>query len=334
MIDKKIAVIGCHSFSGSAFVSRCLKEGREVLGAGRAKSPDSVFLRHRFERTPAELAGFRFVPCDLNPDTPALLDAIRDAGSAIVVNFAAQSMVAESWLHPDHWYQTNVLAMVRLTEGLRKIPAIEKYVHISTPEVYGHCEGMVREDAPFRPSTPYAASRAACELHLQTFVRQYGFPAVATRAANVFGAGQQLYRIVPRALLSLALGKKLPLHGGGHSVRSFIHIDDVVDGTLRAALHGSPGDVFHFSTRRSISIRDLVALVCSQSGVEFSDLVEIVDDRPGKDAAYLLDSTRAREILGWEDRISLEQGIAETRDWIEKHLPTLREQPMEYIHKP
>jgi dTDP-glucose 4,6-dehydratase len=176
--------------------------------------------------------------------------------------------------------------------------------------------------------------RAACELHLQTFVRQYGFPAVATRAANVFGAGQQLYRIVPRALLSLALGKKLPLHGGGHSVRSFIHIDDVVDGTLRAALHGSPGAVFHFSTCRTIAIRDLVALVCEQAGVAFSDFVEIVKDRPGKDAAHLLDSTRSREILGWSDRISLEQGIAETRAWVEKHLPILRNQPMEYIHKP
>lgn len=334
MSDQRIAVIGCHSFSGSAFVSICLKEGWDVLGAGRVNGPDDVFHRHRLERTPAELARFQFVRCDLNLDTSALLDAIRDSGSSIVVNFAAQSMVAESWLHPEDWYQTNVLAMVRLTEGLRKIPKLKKYVHISTPEVYGNCEGMVLEDAPFRPSTPYAASRAACELHLQTFVRQYGFPAVTTRAANVFGAGQQLYRIVPRALLSLALGKKLPLHGGGHSVRSFIHIDDVVDGTLRAALRGSPGDVFHLSTRRTISIRNLVALICSQAGVEFSDFVEIVDDRPGKDAAYLLDSTRAREILGWADRISLEQGIAETRDWIEKHLPILREQPMEYIHKP
>jgi dTDP-glucose 4,6-dehydratase len=334
MSDKRIAVIGCHSFSGSAFVSRCLRDGWDVLGAGRSNMPDPVFCRHRLERTPVELTRFRFVPCDLNRDMPTLLDAIRDSGSRIVVNFAAQSMVAESWLYPDDWYQTNVLAMVRLTEGLRKIPALEKYVHISTPEVYGHCEGMVSEDAPFRPSTPYAASRAACELHLQTFVRRYGFPAVATRAANVFGAGQQIYRIVPRALLSLALGKKLPLHGGGHSVRSFIHIDDVVDGTLRAALHGNPGDVFHFSTRSAISIRDLVALICSQAGVEFPDFVEIVDDRPGKDSAYLLDSTRARETLWWEERVSLEQGIAETRDWVEKHLPVLRNQPMEYIHKP
>jgi dTDP-glucose 4,6-dehydratase len=242
-------------------------------------------------------------------------------------------MVAESWEHPDHWYQTNVVANVRLHDGLRKIPGLKKYVHVSTPEVYGSCSGDVREDAPFNPSTPYAASRAACDLHLRTFIRQYNFPAVFTRAANVFGPGQQLYRIVPRTLLFLALGQKLQLHGGGHSVRSFIHIDDVSDGTLRAALEGGPGDVFHLSTKRTISIRDLVALMCGQAGVKFEDFAEIVADRPGKDSAYLLDASLARTKLGWQDRVSLEEGIADTKRWVDTNLDVLREQPMNYIHK-
>ncbi len=209
----------------------------------------------------------------------------------------------------------------------------EKYVHVSTPEVYGSCSGDVREDAPFHPSTPYAASRAACDLHLQTFIRQYHFPAVLTRAANVFGPGQQLYRIVPRTLLCLALGQKLQLHGGGHSVRSFIQIDDVSDGTLRAALSGEPGDVFHLSTKRTISIRDLVALICEQNGVKFADLAEIVADRPGKDSAYLLDASLARTKLGWQARVSLQEGIAETKRWIDENLAVLREQPANYIHQ-
>jgi dTDP-glucose 4,6-dehydratase len=213
------------------------------------------------------------------------------------------------------------------------MPGLKKYVHISTPEVYGSCSGDVREDAPFNPSTPYAASRAACDLHLQTFIRQYNFPAVFTRAANVFGPGQQLYRIVPRTLLFLALGQKLQLHGGGHSVRSFIHIDDVSDGTLRAALHGESGQVFHLSTKRTISIRDLVALMCDQAGVKFEDFAEIVADRPGKDSAYLLDASLARTKLGWQDRVSLEEGIAETKRWIDANLDVLRAQPMNYIHK-
>lgn len=331
---KRIVVIGSNSFSGASFVSHCLQNGWEVLGTSRSPEAHSVFLPYRWQRTPEDLSRFRFVQLDLNHDTTALLDAIAEFGAPYVVNFAAQSMVAESWEHPEHWYQTNVVANVRLHDGLRKFSALKKYVHISTPEVYGSCSGDVREDAPFNPSTPYAASRASCDLHLKTFIRQYGFPAVFTRAANVFGPGQQLYRIVPRTLFFLSTGQKLQLHGGGHSVRSFIHIDDVSDGTLRAALSGEPGDVFHLSTRHTISIRDLVAMMCAQTGVEFGDFAEIVADRPGKDSAYLLDATLARTKLGWQDRVTLEEGIGDTKWWVEANLPLLRGQPMNYLHKP
>lgn len=331
---KRMCVIGSNSFSGASFVSHCLREGWDVIGTSRSAEAHPVFLPCRWQRTPEELSRFRFAQLDLNLHTQELLDAIADFGAPYVVNFAAQSMVAESWEHPEHWYQTNVVANVRLHDGLRKLPQLKKYVHVSTPEVYGSCSGDVREDAPFRPSTPYAASRAACDLHLQTFIRQYNFPAVFTRAANVFGPGQQLYRIVPRTLLFLALGQTLQLHGGGHSVRSFIHIDDVSDGTLRAAQTGDPGDVFHLSTKRTIAIRELVDLICEQAGVKFADFAEIVADRPGKDSAYLLDATLARTKLGWRDRVSLEDGIADTKRWVDENLAVLRDQPMQYLHKP
>jgi len=332
--SKRIVVIGSNSFSGASFVSHCLKHGWEVLGISRSAEAHPVFLPYRWQRTADELSRFRFAQLDLNLHTDELLQAVAGFSAPYVVNFAAQSMVAESWEHPEHWYQTNVVANVRLHDGLRKMAQLKKYVHVSTPEVYGSCSGDVREDAPFRPSTPYAASRAACDLHLQTFIRQYNFPAVFTRAANVFGPGQQLYRIVPRTLLFLALGQTLQLHGGGHSVRSFIHIDDVSDGTLRAAEHGDPGDVFHLSTKRTIAIRDLVALMCEQAGVKFADFAEIVADRPGKDSAYLLDATLARTKLSWQDRVSLEDGIADTKLWIDENLAVLCDQPMQYLHKP
>ena len=331
---KRLVVIGSNSFSGASFVSHCLKHGWEVLGTSRSAEAHPVFLPYRWQRTEDELSRFRFAQLDLNLHTDQLLDAVAGFSAPYVVNFAAQSMVAESWEHPEHWYQTNVVANVRLHDGLRKMSALKKYVHVSTPEVYGSCSGDVREDAPFNPSTPYAASRAACDLHLQTFIRQYNFPAVFTRAANVFGPGQQLYRILPRTLLFLALGQTLQLHVGGHSVRSFIHIDDVSDGTLRATVDGAPGRVFHLSTKRTISIRDLVALICAEAGVRFEDFVEVVADRPGKDSAYLLDASLARTKLGWHDRVSLEEGIADTKRWIDANLAALREQPMSYIHKP
>jgi len=117
-------------------------------------------------------------------------------------------------------------------------------------------------------------------------------------------------------------------------VRSFIHIRDVADATLKITRYAEPGNIFHLSTERNISIRSLVKLIADRMGVDFENNVEVVGDRLGKDAAYLLDSSKARETLGWKDEISLEQGIDETIDWVEDNLDTLKNQPFDYIHKP
>ena len=245
---------------------------------------------------------------------------------AYVVNFAAQSMVAESWQNPDHWFMTNVVSTVRLHDRLRTMKFLKRYVHVSTPEVYGSTSGDVREDAPFNPSTPYAVSRAAADMSLRSFHAAYGFPVIFTRAANVYGAGQQLYRIVPRTILNIRLGRKLQLHGGGVSERSFVHVADVADATYRIACQGREGEAYHISTNRIVSIRKLVERICERLGVRFGDVVEIVGDRLGKDAAY--DSTAASCAQSWRtDKISLEEGIAETASWVDRNLDDLARLP-------
>jgi len=333
-MPEKIVVIGSNSFSGASFVAHALQSGAEVLATSRSPEPHAAFLPYRWGQSPPDPKRFQFAQLDLNHDTDRLAAAIADFRPEFVINFAAQSMVAESWLHPDHWYQTNVVANVRLHERLRRFDFLKRYVHVSTPEVYGSCSGDVTEDAPYRPSTPYAASRAACDLHLMTFFRNYQFPVVFTRAANVFGPGQQLYRIIPRTILYVLTGRRLQLHGGGHSVRSFIHIRDVADGTLRIARNGTNGEVYHLSTRVTHSIREVVATVCRKLGARFEDVVDVVGDRPGKDAAYLLDSTKVRNTLGWNDTINFDQGVDETIAWVRTHLKALQDQPLDYIHKP
>ena len=332
-MSEKIAVIGSNSFSGANFVSHCLRQGIEVLGASRSDEPARCFLPYKW--LPSKMqTGFRFVQADLNHDLDRLMSRLQEFHPDYVVNFAAQGMVAQSWKTPEHWYQTNVVANVKFHDRLRGCDWLRKYVHISTPEVYGNTRGLIDEDAPFNPSTPYAASRAACDLHLRTFFNQHKFPVVWTRAANVYGPGQQLYRIIPRTILSIKLGQKLSLHGGGHSTRSFIHIMDVADATLRIARGAGAGETFHVSTPRNITIRGLVELICRMMGADFSAVAQISEDRPAKDAAYLLNSTKARASLGWSDTTELEQGIAETIDWVERHFEEIRRQPLDYIHKP
>ena len=329
----RIAIIGSNSFSGASFARHCLAQGIEVLGASRSDEPASCFLPYRW--LPAvRKNSFRFVRADLNHELDALMGALDDFKPDYVVNFAAQGMVAQSWQTPEHWYQTNVVANVLFHDRLRRASWLKKYVHVGTPEVYGSTSGVITESAPFNPSTPYAASRAACDLHLRTFFNQYHFPVVWTRAANVYGPGQQLYRIIPRTILSIKLGQKLQLHGGGHSVRSFIHIDDVAAATLAIARQAPAGECYHLSTPRFISIRDLVAMICEMMGANFSDVAQITDDRPGKDAAYTLDSTKARQTLPWQDTIALEEGVRATIAWVDAHLEEIRRQPLDYIHKP
>lgn len=329
----KFLVIGSNSFTGASFIKKLLDAGEEVRGISRSLEASNCFLPYKWNRSELQKSSYSFSQLDLNKDMDGISDLLREFKPHYVINFAAQSMVAESWLNPDHWYETNVTGNVRLHEQLRKLDSLEKYVHISTPEVYGNCEGSVQENHVFNPSTPYAASRAACELHLQTYMKQYQFPVVFTRAANVYGPGQQLYRIIPRTILSIKLGEKLKLHGGGKSIRSFIHAQDVAEGTYKAALQGPIGEAYHFSTERIVSIRELVEMICVRLNTPFDEIVEVSPERPGKDNAYKLDATKARTTLEWDDSISLEDGIEDTVQWVEKNLEYMKNESFEYIHK-
>ena len=329
-MKETVVVIGSNSFSGAHFVNFVLEQKASVVGISRSPEPLSVFLPYKGRNSQA----FQFFQLDMNRDLAEIMKVVDTFRPDYVVNFASQGMVAESWQTPEHWFQTNAVANVQLHDQLRKRDFLKKYVHVSTPEVYGSCQGLVPESTAYNPSTPYAVSRAAADMSLMTFYKNYGFPVAFTRAANVFGPGQQLYRIIPRTILYFLMGKKLQLHGGGHSVRSFIHIRDVADGTWRVARQADPGEIFHLSTSRNISIRDVVAMIAAQLKMSFEENVEIVSDRPGKDAAYLLDNSKARKVLGWQDKITLEQGIEETIAWIRDNLDVLSIQPHNYIHKP
>lgn len=324
-------VLGSNAFSGAHCAAHLLRAGHQVLGISRSPEPPLPFLPRLWSSGLCDRWTFRQL--DLNDDLDEISRTIDAFQPHAVVNFAAQSMVAQSWQKPDDWYRTNVLAVVRLCEHLRKAPYLRRYVHVSTPEVYGSFTGSLAENRSYHPSTPYATSRAAADMHLDNLHRNFGFPVVFTRAANVYGPGQQLYRIIPRTVLSILTGRRLPLDGGGWSIRSFIHIDDVCTATLAALERATPPAIYHLATARTIAIRDLVRLICTRMEADFHALCEIREDRPGKDLAYVLDSARAREELGWRDEHTLEDGIDQTVRWAREHLSTLRDLPWDYVHK-
>lgn len=327
-----VYVLGSNSFSGSHFVCHALRQGFVVTGVSRSPEPSPVFLPY-LDASGKHPERFSFFRADLNHDFDALKARMEEDRPDYVVNFAAQGMVAESWTHPEQWLKTNALSPLLLYEYLRACPWLKKFVQISTPEVYGATRGTIRENIVYNPSTPYAVSKAAADMNLMCFFRAYGFPVVFTRAANVYGAGQQLYRIIPRVILRFLTGETVELHGGGTSVRSFIHIADVCDATWRIMTGADPGEIFHIASPDVLSIRDLVMNIAEIMRIHAEKHVVSVGERLGKDAAYLLDTSKLRQTFSWEPAYNLHDGIVDVLTWVRKNLAVLAELPQHYQHK-
>ena len=328
---KTVVVLGSNSFSGQDFIDLLLDDREyEVVGVSRRPEPAAWKLRYR-ERS--NLKRFRFFALDLNRDLAELLALLDRERPNYIVNFAAQSEVAPSWERPEDWFRTNTVALAELVNHLRRQTYLDKYVHISSPEVYGTCRGVVLENAPLNPSTPYAASKAAADMLLEAYRKQFDFPVVTVRATNVYGPRQQLFKIVPRAMIAMKLDKKIPLHGGGKAVKSYIHVRDISRGELAIMERGEIGEIYHLSPDEGIAVADVVREIAILMDKNFADVTENVDERPGQDAAYVIDSSKARNRFGWRPEIALRAGLEETKAWIDRYWSEIRAEPLEYQHR-
>ena len=325
-----ILVLASNSFSGSSFVDHLLTLGYKVIGVSRSHEISTVFAKYRHNQN---IKNFNFKQINLNTDLKLIDEIVNKNHIEYVINFAAQSMVAQSWDSSEDWYQTNIICLSKLCDLLIKQKSIKRFVHFTTPEVYGSTTGWIKESFDFAPSTPYAISRATGDWHLKAMFENYGFPVIFTRAGNVYGPGQQLYRIIPKTILSALTGKKLTLHGGGKSIRSFVHINDVSSALIAVMAGGNLGDSYHISTNQMISIFELVQELASLLGVKVDELIEQGPEWSGKDFAYQLSSEKIRNELGWIDQVTLGEGLADTIAWAKTNLDTLKTFPDAYEHK-
>lgn len=325
----RFVIIGSNSFSGSNLIDLLLQdEGNEILGLSRSREKGQLFLPYKCWGHP----NFQFHQMNLNTDLDKMLQLFDKYEPHYIVNFASQSEVAPSWEYPEQWYQTNCMSIVRLSNELKDRKYLKCYVHISTPEVYGSCP-KVAESAPLNPSTPYAASRAAADMFLLCLARNFDFPLTIIRSTNVYGAHQQLWKIIPRTVIYLKQGRKIELHGGGDQIRSFIHIRDVTRGILKAIELGKPGSIYHLSPQNGCSIKWIVQRVCELMGYDFDKATVSFGKRAGQDACYIIDSSKARTELGWHPQIPLDEGLKEVIQWVEENWEEISTSPLEYIHK-
>lgn len=326
-----ILVIGSNSFSGSSLIKSLLATGYSVVAIGRQeeiKAPYNPYMNLVTE------SNFKFYQIDINKNENEIANLCKSYSIQIVINFSAQSMVAESWIHPNHWYETNVVALSKLILSFRSNKVkLDKFIQFTTPEVYGNTSGPIVENFNFMPTTPYAISRAAGDLHLKAMFDTFKFPVIFTRAANVYGEHQSNYRILPKTFILGLIGKSLPLHGGGSSERSFIHFDDVSDALIKIIEGGELGNTYHISTNRIVTIKKIVQMCCSIMNIDFDNFCQNTTDRDGKDAAYKLDTSQIRNELGWNYQIGLEDGLARTYDWVNNNLSEILKSPFNYQHR-
>ena len=324
----KAIIIGSNSFYGSHFAKLLLKKKSNVVGIITSKIKKKHFLP--FDKN---TQNFKFLKMDLNIDLSKVLGFIKKYRPNYIINFSSQSMVSESWKHPQDWFLTNSYSVPSLYGMLNNLKFKFRLVHISTPEIYGSTKGVISEDEKFNPTTPYAISRVNADFFLKSLNKEFKFDFVGTRAANIYGEHQDLYRIIPRTIYSIINNKKLLLHGGGASIRSFIHIKDVCEATYKIMKSkNNSGEFYHISSKNYISIRNLVELICKIYNYDYLKLVTNSEDRVGKDKFYKLDIKKI-EKLGWNSKISLYAGIKKTGDWLIKNKNKFIKNELNYLHK-
>jgi len=260
-----------------------------------------------------------------------LLELLDREKPQIIVNYAAQGEGAVSWKHSWRFFETNSMALARLTEELAKRDWLERFIQIGTSEMYGSVDHAAAEDEPIKPTSPYAASKVAFDMHLVAVHRFLKFPMNIIRPSNAYCPGQLLHRVVPKAVLCGLTGRKLPLQGGGRAEKSYIHARDLGHAVQLVAEKAPLGRIYNAGPPKPISIRHLVEKCADALEVKFDDLCEVTADRLGQDSRYWLDSSAIKKDIGWEPRIGLEEGLADMVAWGRKYLDQIRDWPTEYV---
>jgi len=309
----KVLVTGGLGFIGSALVRKLLRRGDSVLNvdtmtyAADPQNVNEVMPSDRYEFAKRDVA-----------DSEAFADICLRYGPDAIAHLAAHSHVDNSIKEPAPFYRANYLGTVSVLEATKRLGC--RVLCVSTDEVYGDREGAepATENTAMKPSSPYSASKAAADLVCGAYRRTYGVDVVVARPCNCYGPYQHPEKMVPKALISMACGSKVPLYGDGQQVREWLYVEDCADALLILLEKGEAGEAYNVGSGERLSNVELLKTLADLCGVRYADSIRPVQDRPGHDRKYAMDSSRLAA-LGWKPGFDPEEGFAATAEWYRRN---------------
>lgn len=327
-MSKTYAIIGgggCFGIHTAMYLLDHAKP-KKVIGIGRnllRPEPFSLNIQYR--------DGYEYHARHITYELDLLLALLDREKPEIIINYAAQGEGAVSWQNSWRYFETNSMALARLSEELMKRDWLERFIQIGTSEMYGAVDHPTKEDEPIKPTSPYAASKVAFDMYLMSVHQFLQFPMNIVRPSNAYCPGQLLHRVIPKTLLYGRIGRKLPLHGGGRAEKSYIHARDLARAVYMVSENASLGKVYNVGPKDPTSIRRVVEMCAEALQMPFEEICEVTSDRLGQDSRYWLDCSAIKQDLGWEPTIGWKEGLTEMVEWVDHYLPKIMHWSTDYV---
>ncbi len=255
---------------------------------------------------------YEFVKGDVC-DFETVKNVIKDADA--VINFAAESHVDRSISNPSEFVDNNIFSVKTLLEAIRKVNPKTRFVHISTDEVYGDIlHGSFTEEDRLIPSSPYSASKAAGDVLVLGYARTYNLNVSITRCTNNYGPYQFPEKLIPKTIIRASMGMKIPIYGTGENKRDWLYVLDHCEAIEKVLEKGEKREIYNISAGEEKTNIEIVKTILKILGKD-ENLIEFVEDRPGHDIRYSIDSSKLKEHLGWKQKYDFNTGIEETVNW-------------------
>ena len=317
---KKIIVTGGLGFIGSNLIDLLIKKNYFVINLDKV-TYSSNFYNVREHKNSKK---YKFIKCDIkDKKIKKILFKYKPAG---IFNLAAETHVDRSIDNPENFIQSNIVGVYNLLESFKEYSKKykSKLIHISTDEVYGDIlKGRTSEKYPYLPSSPYAASKAASDHLVSSYVRTYKTPAMVTNCSNNYGPKQHPEKLIPKLIYNILNNKPLPIYGRGTNSREWIYVQDHCEALLKVFLKGKIGEFYNIGSNKNLNNIEVSKKLMdvSKKMVKLGNKVKIqfVKDRPGHDLRYALNSNKIKNRLSWSPKINFKQGIKLTFSWYIKN---------------